>query len=140
MGRCSDAPYPYSLLNDVFNTSVSEVCDHKMYVYKLSKFPGVLSDDEILRLNTVLQDFGAKDRAIVIFYYKDKMSMRKIGEQFGLTAGRIQQIIKMVLRKLRHPWNLKRYWDDYSKWSCDEIGYLKNANMELELDYTFDIK
>ena len=36
-------------------------------------------------------------------YYDDKKTYRDIGEFFGVTPGRIQQIEAKSLRKLRHP-------------------------------------
>ena len=99
----SSAPYPQNLVNDIF-----PMCDQPVDC--------ILNEDEQNRLDLVLQEFGVKDRTIVLLYYKDNLSMREIAKQFDISVSRIRQILEKSIRRLRHPDNLKRFWDDYRKW------------------------
>lgn len=55
------------------------------------------------RLEIKLQDLSAREREMLFLRFKEKLTLRKIGEKYGLSGQRIKQIECKALRKLRHP-------------------------------------
>ena len=114
MNRLS-APYPQNLVNDLF-TQWDQPVDC------------ILSKEEQNKLDLVLQESGVKDRAIVILYYKDNLSMNKIAKQFDISVSRVSQLLAKNIRRLRHPANFKRFWDGYSEWNHNSLKRVKCLN------------
>ena len=109
------ASYPQNLVNDLFTQRDQPVdC--------------ILSKEEQNKLDLVLQELGVKDRAIVILYYKDSLSMGEIAKQFDISVTRVRQLLEKNIRRLRHPANLKRFWDGYGKWAKQSLKKVNCIN------------
>ena len=111
----SSAPYPQNLVNDLF-TRWDQPVDC------------ILSKEEQNKLDLILQEFGVKDRAIVILYYKDNLSMSEIAKQFDISISRVRQLLAKSIRRLKHPANFKRFWDGYVEWSHNSLKRVECLN------------
>lgn len=111
----SSAPYPQNLVNDLFTQWDQPVeC--------------ILNKEEQNKLDLILQEFGAKDRTIVMLYYKDNLSMLEIAKQFDISISRVRQLLAKSIRRLRHPTNFKRFWDGYSEWNHNSLKRVECLN------------
>ena len=114
-----ETPYPYNLLNDVWENYDS--------------FLATLSDDEITKLDKVMQEFGTRDYSILIWHYKNNASISEIAKRYNLSPSRIRQIIEVCCRTLRHPSRVKQYWNEYNDWYLTRHhNYMKCINIEGE--------
>lgn len=75
-------PWPYNLMYDV--------CGEIMF----------FSKDHEAGLNEALSRLSSKERDIIIFRYKDGISLREIGDRYGVTRERIRQIEEKAVKKL----------------------------------------
>jgi RNA polymerase sigma factor (sigma-70 family) len=91
-------PYPYNLICDILEDE---------------EYIGGLSHDELIaKIDSMILDLSktyvrnkhipARMQSIIQLYYGDGLSHQKIGEMFGISAGRVGQVRRRVLRLLRH--------------------------------------
>lgn len=52
-------------------------------------------------LVTAMSELSERERTVVTLYFYENLTLREIGQALGLTEGRISQILKKTLRKLR---------------------------------------
>lgn len=52
-------------------------------------------------LVTAMSELSERERMVVTLYFYENLTLREIGQALGLTEGRISQILKKTLRKLR---------------------------------------
>lgn len=53
-------------------------------------------------LVSAMRELNEKERAVVTLYFYEDLTLREIGQAMGLTEGRISQILKTTLGKLRN--------------------------------------
>ena len=53
------------------------------------------------RLVRAIGELGQQERVVTTFYFYDGLTLREIGGTLGLTEGRISQILRQALTKLR---------------------------------------
>lgn len=73
-----------------------------------------LSDDQMDGLRYALSTLKPREQLIVACRYEDGMTMREIGERFGVSNTRIGQLLKKCLVKLRNPVRFRNIKDGYS--------------------------
>lgn len=75
------------------------------------------------------------DRILELFFLTDK-PYRKIGDEIGISEGRVRQLITTQVRRLLHPLWLEQYWNpDYdpdNKLVSDKMNIMK---IKLEQQY-----
>ena len=122
-----EAPWPYNLLDDIFN----EPFDH------------VLEPDMEAALMKVLEDkLSDREQKAIEYYYFEGLTLEETGKKFGVIRERARQIIAKAIRKLRHP-GIKRmilFGEEgkvaYEK-ACAELNERRRQldNLEAELQY-----
>lgn len=61
-----------------------------------------VEQDEVRReLVTAMQSLSERERTVVTLYFYENLTLREIGQALGVTEGRISQILKRTLGKLR---------------------------------------
>ena len=60
-------------------------------------------DDEEM-LEVISQNLDDQAKTVLGHYFIDEMSMKQIGEKFGVTEGRISQLIKEYKARIRSDW------------------------------------
>ena len=77
-------------------------------------------------INTLLHTLSVRERDALVFRFWDGYTLKKIGEEFGVTRSRADQIFKKAIRKLRNPARIKYLqFHGYIKpvgrfpWECD---------------------
>lgn len=58
--------------------------------------------EEVLEVVSLNLDNQAKD--VIRYYFIDELSMKEVGERFGVTEGRISQLIKEYKRRICSEW------------------------------------
>ncbi len=79
-------PYPKNL--------VAFVCGNELETYP---------DDFEASVQYVLYQFDEHSRMMLEYRYRDKMTLKQIGDKFGVSASRVKQILAKAGRLLRHP-------------------------------------
>lgn len=71
---------------------------------KQQDFVGRFKKETLERgLSDALETLTKKEKECVVMYYSDGLTLKQIGEIYGVGQERIRQIIAKALRKLRHP-------------------------------------
>lgn len=82
-----EAPWPYNLLDDIFNEQWSDV----------------LTQDQLDGLNKALTMLTEREQQVIDAYYKRGLNLEEAGREQNVTRERIRQISAKAVRKLRHP-------------------------------------
>jgi predicted DNA-binding protein (MmcQ/YjbR family) len=90
--RSTDA-YPINLLKDI---NINEYSEVKIDYAHLSK-------DQVKGLEYVLSQMRKREAEMVLLRYRDDKTFNAIGELYNRSGTRAAQILRKVLRKLRHP-------------------------------------
>lgn len=116
-----DVDYPFNLLETIVQNSSLEV-------------PLTMTDDRIRGLQYAMSTLEPREYEVLMYRYNSKMTLRAIGEIYGLSVERMRQIENKALRKLRTPsrWNYIKlgvagYWQQRKKQYYDQgyrTGYL----------------
>lgn len=93
------AIYPYNLLEELFG----------------EPWHTPLNPLQEKGLERALEMLTQREREYLLMYYRDEMSLDKIGNMFSRTRERVRQIIHKALRKLRHPTKAKMIRDGYDE-------------------------
>jgi len=81
--------WPFKVINATFG-------DKNMYLQ--ANVPGIYE-----AINTL----SDREKEIILLRFKDEMTLKDIGNRFGISQERSRQIIAKALRKLRHPSRFK---------------------------------
>ncbi|MCD7763645.1 MAG: sigma-70 family RNA polymerase sigma factor [Lachnospiraceae bacterium] len=87
-----------------------------------------LSDDQMQGLDMVLHQLKERERIALLYRYKDRMTYREIGQKYGVTRSRIEQMLSKCLRKLAHP----SRWGYVVRGYQGQTEYLKAVKKEDE--------
>lgn len=80
------ASWPYNFLEEVFGV-----------------WEGVLDADQEAGLKMKLDELPERDRDIVLKYYRDKRTLKSIGDEYGVSRERIRQKVRKNAQRFRHP-------------------------------------
>ncbi len=86
-----EAPYPYNLYEAILANNVD----------------WVISEQQLKGLDWAMDSLTDKEKNIIYSYYRDGMTLTKIGESYGVTRERIRQMISKGVKKLKHPSRLE---------------------------------
>ena len=100
-----DAPYPYNLLEDILDKPQNDELDA----------------DQLKGLEYAISTLTQREQDCINTYCKSDLTFDEMRGTYHITRGRIWQIYRKALRKLRHP----------TRWKYIEIGYAKPSG-ELE--------
>ena len=64
-------------------------------------FERVEREDLIEKITQILNEFEERDQLIVQLYYYEELSLKEIGEILQISEGRISQIHKRLMEKIR---------------------------------------
>lgn len=116
-----DVDYPFNLLATIVQNSQLEA-------------PLTMTPDRIRGLQYAISTLEPREYEVLMYRYNSKMTLRAIGEIYGLSVERMRQIENKALRKLRTPsrWNYIKlgvagYWQQRKKQYYDQgyrMGYL----------------
>lgn len=56
-------------------------------------------------LEVVSFDMDEQAKKVLRFYFIDEMSMKEVGEKFGVSEGRVSQLIKQYKNRIRDTWS-----------------------------------
>lgn len=95
-----------SLLSMESLTLASEIerlgTDNKFYHhFFLDPHSFVENKDLLAKLRTAIETLSERERAIVVLYYYEELTLKKIAEMLRLTEPRISQIIAKIMKQLR---------------------------------------
>ncbi|MCC8102183.1 MAG: hypothetical protein LIP11_07965 [Clostridiales bacterium] len=85
-----------------------------------------LSDDQKHGLETVLLQLKERERLALLYRYKDRLTYREIGQKFGVTGSRIEQMNARSIRRLAHPFR----WGYIVRGYQGQTEYLKAVKKE----------
>lgn len=102
--------WPYNLMYATFTPKDEGGWNHVFSVY----VPGFLES---------LKDLTERERKVIDYRFRQGMTLRETGEQFGVQAERIRQVEARAIRKMRHP----RSW---GKWKMVQEQELLEARGE----------
>ncbi len=76
---------------------------HELLADDLAADPGRAAERSELRavLTRAIDELGEQERVVTTFYYYEGLTLREIGGALGLTEGRISQILRASLDRLR---------------------------------------
>lgn len=83
-----DAPYPYNLIQEVFQETVLAEMD----------------DSHMAGLEKALSRLSEREKTYLLDMYRDGLNLGDISKKYGLTRERVRQITAKAVRKLRHPY------------------------------------
>jgi len=116
-----EVEYPYNLLIAIVGTSKLQA-------------PLNMTDDRIRGLQYAISTLDPREYEILMYRYNSKLTLRAIGDIYGLSVERMRQVENKALRKLRTPsrWNyiqlgVAGYWQQRKKQYFDQgyrTGYL----------------
>lgn len=91
--------------------------------------PTELTEDVMAGIQYALSTLKERERYVIIERYREKRTLRSIGEDIGVKTERVRQIINKAERNLRHPRNI-------AFMTKGVIGYIKKVNaIEYERGY-----
>jgi len=106
-----EAPYPYNLLNALYDKSVEGV---------------LIKDNEDMLNHLINKALDSKAKLVLLAYYKDGKNMPEIGAELGVSRERIHQILRRSLAKLKHPYFFKLITEGLTSYES-----LKKTTIEL---------
>ncbi|MGI8649191.1 MAG: FliA/WhiG family RNA polymerase sigma factor [Rubrobacter sp.] len=76
---------------------------HQVIADHLSETPDEAAEAEELRRNLTeaIRNLAERERVVTTFYFYEGLTLREIGKALNLTEGRISQILRQALNKLR---------------------------------------
>jgi RNA polymerase sigma factor FliA len=76
---------------------------HDLVADRLAADPGMAAERAEVRaiLVRAIEDLGEQERVVTTFYYYEGLTLREIGGILGLTEGRISQILRAAMIRLR---------------------------------------
>ena len=76
---------------------------HDLVPDRLAADPGAAAERAEVRaiLGRAIEDLGEQERVVTTFYYYEGLTLREIGGILGLTEGRISQILRAAMIRLR---------------------------------------
>lgn len=115
--------YPWCLLDAVYG-------GQDFYPWKLmnpnapeSIAVDTVPDDLMASIEYVVHTLTERERTVLLMYCKDKMTLKEIGLQIGVTLERVRQILAKAFRKLR--------WLDREKFIRYGVsGVIRNESMK----------
>ena len=116
--------YPLNLMCDAFEADVTEVIEH---INNVSDF------DESLEY--VLNNLSDRERLILEYRYKKRMTYEEIGEVFNVTRERVRQCKVKALKKLR-----KSHLTKYLKYGMLGVERMKNNPQTMIEEMKFSIR
>lgn len=91
--------------------------------------PTELTEDILAGIQYALSTLKERERFVIVERYREKRTLRSIGEDIGVKPERVRQIINKAERNLRHPRNM-------TFMTKGVIGYIKKVNaIEYERGY-----
>ena len=91
-----DSIYPDNLLQEIFSG--------KKYQNALLSFP----DDIEQRLDDAMSRYEERSLEIMLLRYKEGLTLQRIGEIYGISRERVNQIIAKMIRRLKNRYNVTR--------------------------------
>lgn len=82
-----ESPWPYNLIDKIHGKSIE---------YKLDP-------DHERGLNKAISCLNEKEQKVIHLYFEDGLTLRKVGEQLGVSSERIRQLLAKAVRRLRNP-------------------------------------
>lgn len=107
-------PFPCNLICDVFGCEVS-----------IDELPPDIDESVEFVLENMMPE---RDAFILILRYLHNMKIREIAVYYGLSTGRIHQIIRKAQRRLRHP-SCSKYLQD----GCAKVELEESAAVETQV-------
>lgn len=111
-----EEPWPYNLMGNVFGVPWDEV----------------ISEDQIAGINSALDELSEREKDSVLRILRDGMTLKKSGEEHGVTVERERQILSKSLRKLRAPH--RKALMMYGKEGSEKRSRLSKFRQELEIE------
>ena len=76
---------------------------HDLVADRLAADPGMAAERAEVRaiLGRAIEELGEQERVVTTFYYYEGLTLREIGGILGLTEGRISQILRAAMIRLR---------------------------------------
>ena len=106
-GKGKANPWPINLAMDLFNISKEEfqnpeIINHWIFcnLETIKKFKD-LTAEAVIDLFDQNSSREERIKKIIISYYKDNKTLKSIGEEYGISAGRVRQIRMKGLSILR---------------------------------------
>ena len=91
--------------------------------------PTELTEDVLAGIQYALSTLKDRERFVIVERYREKRTLRSIGEDIGVKTERVRQIVNKAERNLRHPRNI-------AFMTKGVIGYIKKVNaIEYERGY-----
>ena len=106
------SPYPYNLLDCLFQ----------------EPWPEVLDEDHLNGLYKAMEILNHRELTCLQLYFRDGKTLEQCGKELGLTRERIRQIVSKGLRKLRHPARMKLIRNGFNG---SEIKKLEEQEKEI---------
>lgn len=91
IGRRTEAPWPYNLLDDIVDP------------YGESRWDSVLTEDQIDGMNDAIDTLGKRESDMLRDYYEHGMTLEAVASKNAVTRERVRQIVTKSVRRLRHP-------------------------------------
>lgn len=117
----AEEDYPQNLLQAIVQNTSTEP-------------PQNMTEDRIRGLQYAMSTLEPREYEVLMYRYNSKLTLRAIGEIYGLSVERMRQVENKALRKLRTPsrWNYIKlgvagYWQQRKKQYYDQgyrMGYL----------------
>ena len=80
---------------------VLSIDDQMELMSEENTFERVEREDLIEKITQILNEFEERDQLIVQLYYYEELSLKEIGEILQISEGRISQIHKRLMEKIR---------------------------------------
>ena len=68
--------------------------------------PTELTEDVLAGIQYALSTLKDRERFVIVERYREKRTLRSIGEDIGVKTERVRQIVNKAERNLRHPRNI----------------------------------
>lgn len=82
------------------------MADKKDWTWKIDLMADIFqftNEDKLDGLDYALSTLTARERNILLQHCRYRKTYKEIGEQYGISGSRVQQIVKKAMRKLRNP-------------------------------------
>lgn len=109
-----ESPWPYNLIDKINGKTIE---------YKLDP-------DHERGLNKAISCLNEKEQKVIYLYFENGLTLKKVGEQLGVSCERIRQILARAVRRLAHP-SLYQYIK-YGEYGSNVAFDLKIAEANLK--------